>query len=170
MHLNLIILILLGIAYAGAFAMTGAPVTPTQVGAPVFVWGTIPSGATLPVPTGATVVSFSITPVNAKAVLDIENGDGSVIDSVFLDDGFTFEAEVLYNAHLAYPVVGATASLVLPTVISGGAYLALSNYTAHSTYPVTIESTPVTLTRKGAGMVRITGSHRPGRDGAASGT
>lgn len=141
---------------------TGAPVSPTQEGVTTVVWGTIPGGTSvLPVTTGANVTRLSITTVNGEPVGQIENGDGALLTSVFLPDGFNAEGEMVYDTAKTYPATPATnIALTLPKAIDVG-YGAV-----HSVFPGIIESFGAVFERKKEAMISFRYSWRPGRDGA----
>lgn len=142
---------------------TGAPVSPTQKGVTTIVWGTKPAGTQVfPVISTAIVSSLSITPVNAGAVSDVENGDGSCVESTFLDDGFNGRGEMVFDSALTYPANYTAITLTLPKAID------LSGGTAVATYPCIVESFSPVFTRKKEAMISFQFSHRPGRDGAGS--
>lgn len=142
---------------------TGAPVSPTAKGTTTFVWGTKPSGTQVfPVVSAATVTSLKLTPVNGGPVVDIDNPDGSCISSIFLDDGFNAEGEMLYDSALTYPALYAALTLVLPKAVD------FSSGAAYANFPCIIESFGVAFERKKEAMISFKLSHRPGRDGAPS--
>lgn len=142
---------------------TAAPVSPIQAGETTVVWGTAPGGtAVAPVTSGLVVTSISITPHNGGPVTRIENGDGSCIDKVYLDDGFDAEVECLYLSGLTYPAIGVPAAITLtiPKAVD------LSSGAVHTVFPCTLESNPLRFERKKEAMITFRVSHDPGVDGA----
>ena len=142
---------------------TSAPVSPTKKGLTTVVWGTKPGGTSVaPVIAGAIVTSINITPMNGGPVTKIENGDGSVVGKVYLDDGFEADVETIYDTALTYPALFSAVTLTLPAAVdlSGGA--------AAAAYPCTLESNPVKFERKGVAMVTFKVSHNPGVEGAGT--
>ena len=142
---------------------TAAPVSPTIKGKTTIVWGTAPGGtAVTPVISGLIVTSISITPNNGGPVTKIENGDGSVIAKVYLDDGFEADVEAIYDSTLTYPAMYSAVTLTLPKAVD------MSGGTAVAAYPCTIESNAVKFERKKEAMITFKISHNPGVEGAGS--
>lgn len=140
--------------------------TPTKVGAiPTMVWGTAPGGTGIaPLIASTVCTSIKIDPRNPNPVGDIENGDGAVVESILLDDGFKGTVEFLFDSSLVYPVQGTAATLVLPA----GAKVDFGGNVIHGTFPILIESNGLTFERKKEAMISFNISHAPGRDGVSS--
>jgi len=149
-------------------SLTLTPPTPTKVGAlATLVWGTAPGGTAIaPVVTGIVVTSFKPTARNAGPVGNIENSDGALIESVYLDDGFEADVEGVYDTALTYPTIGSSVTITLPVTTTG--LLDLSGGVVHKTFPCTLESNAPDFERKKEAMYRCRISHAPGRDGVAT--
>ena len=151
-----------------AFSLTLTAPTPTQIGkSTTVVWGTAPGGtAVAPVVTGMVVTSINIEPRNPKAIGEVENGDGALLTSIMLADGFDATVEGVFDSVLTYPVLFGTVSIVLPVAVCLDSAAGVP--TVYHTYLALVMSNPIKFERKGVAMITYNLSHAPGRDGAPS--
>lgn len=139
--------------------------TPTQIGkSTTIVWGTAPGGtAVTPVVSNMVVTSIDIDPRNPGPIGEIENGDGALLTSIMLGDGFHATVEGVYDSALTYPALYGTVTLTLPVAV--GFDSNAGTPTVYHIYVCLVESNPIKFKRKGEAMISFKVSHAPGRDG-----
>jgi hypothetical protein len=141
--------------------MPSTPVSPTVKGLTTIVWGTNPGGASNVLPIGVIVDDYDINPTNQGPVGKIENGDGSLVAKIYLDDGFEGSVTFVYDTTITYPAVGDPIVVKLPSTPAGGGVAAAG--AASKSYNCTVDAmiTPKGGRKKEA-MATIKFSYNPG--------
>jgi hypothetical protein len=141
--------------------MAQSPVSPTIKGLTTIVWGTNPGGSANMLPIGIIVERGSVKPKNGGPVAEIENGDGSEVCNVYLDDGFDADVTAVYDTALTYPAVGDTVVFKCPSTPAAGSAAAAG--AASKSYNTILQAMPeLESARKTEAKISFKLRFRPG--------